>query len=196
MKRIKLTKFRTAFVLIFLAFSFNVSLSQDFKLNNLKSTLSVFGTSSLHDWEVKATNLKGAITLTTSEELQIQKLYIEVLAESLKSGKNAMDKNTYKALKTVEFKTITFQLAKIQETSKIQDNVFNIKVIGDLTIAGVTKRIPISFKLQLNDNTLILIGEKDLEMTDYGIEPPKALFGTITTGNKISIKFNTVMAKS
>jgi polyisoprenoid-binding protein YceI len=195
MRRIKPTYFRTAFILILLAFSFNISHSQDYKLNNLKSTLSVFGTSSLHDWEEKATNLKGSMTLPISENLQIQKLFIEVLAESLKSGKNAMDKNTYKALKTDEFKTITFQLTEIQNISMVQDKVFSVKVLGDLTIAGVTKRVPVNFKLHFIDDSIVLIGEKDIEMTDYNIEPPKALFGTITTGNKITIKFNTVMVK-
>ena len=38
----------------------------------------------------------------------------------------------------------------------------------------------------------LLEGKKALKMTDYNIEPPKALLGTITTGDDIEVHFNTV----
>ena len=34
-----------------------------------------------------------------------------------------------------------------------------------------------------------------MKMTDYGIEPPKALLGTIKTGDDIKIIFKTVFQK-
>ena len=36
---------------------------------------------------------------------------------------------------------------------------------------------------------IVIEGEKSILMTDYGIKPPKALLGTIKTGNKINIIF-------
>ena len=61
---------------------------------------------------------------------------------------------------------------------------------------------PIKFQISLNeeqkqakqtilDNKITLIGEKKFKMTDFKIDPPKALFGTITTGDDITIKFST-----
>ena len=42
------------------------------------------------------------------------------------------------------------------------------------------------------DNKVVLKGEKTFKMTEFKIDPPKALLGTITTGDEITIKFNTI----
>jgi polyisoprenoid-binding protein YceI len=187
--------FKSLIAILLIVFFSNPSISQEFKLDNLKSSLSIFGTSSLHDWEEQATSLKGLISLNSSESLKIQDLHIEILAESLKSGKNSMDKNTYKALKTKEFKTIRFKFIKTLEVVFLKENTYKMKVLGDLTIAGATQRIQLDFNLHLKGNEVNIIGEKEIAMTDYNVDPPKALLGTITTGNEITIKFNTVLLK-
>ena len=66
-------------------------------------------------------------------------------SESLKSGKNGMDNKTYKALKTDDFKTIIFKMVEVKSNKKIDDSTFEIKIIGNMTICGVTKLIPIDF---------------------------------------------------
>src|SRR5690554_2123227 len=74
--------------------------AQEYSLNNATSELTVFGTSNLHDWDVKAEKQSGKLALDRSGQLQIKLLQVSVETESLKSGKSGMDKNTYKALKT------------------------------------------------------------------------------------------------
>ncbi len=169
--------------------------SQEYTLNNKDSKLSVLGTSSLHDWEVVAEDVKGTISVDQSNGLAIQKLKIEVVSESLKSGKSGMDKNTYKALKTGEHKTVTFDFLEAGEVTKQGDGKYKVNVTGNLKIAGVTKKIPLSFILAVNGNTVNLTGEKTFKMTEYKITPPKALMGTITTGDEITIKFNVNLSK-
>jgi hypothetical protein len=46
--------------------------------------------------------------------------------------------------------------------------------------------------MKIASNMVALEGEKTFNMTDYAIEPPKALFGTITTGDEITIKFKSI----
>ena len=63
-------------------------------------------------------------------------------------------------------------------------------VIGDLTIAGITKII--SFNLvydQPNIGDIIFTGSKDLKMTDFQIIPPEVFMGSIKTGDEITIEF-------
>jgi polyisoprenoid-binding protein YceI len=123
----------------------------------------------------------------------IEKLDISVKAESLKSGKNGMDKNTYKALKTDDYETIDFKLIKLDDVLKKADGKFTLKTTGDLTVTGVKKRISLNFDIDTSlAKSIILTGEKTLKMTDFNIEPPKALFGTITTGDEITIKFKSI----
>lgn len=170
----------------------NLSQAQQFNLVNSESELTVLGTSSLHDWHVTAEKQSGKIIFKNLELGEIEKCNIEIVAESLKSGKSSMDKNTYKALNTGSFKTINFQLVQVKETTSKGNGKFMVQTLGDLTIAGVKKRISLDFSATILDDKISLIGEKKFKMTDFKIDPPKALFGTITTGDDITIKFSTL----
>jgi len=167
--------------------------AQEFTVNSQNSSLLVYGTSNIHDWEIETENQSGTISLDTTNELQIKKLNFTVEVESLKSGKSGMDKNTYKALDTKNFKTIEFQFVNAEEITDLKDGNFTIKTKGDLKIAGVTKRISLDFNLNINDGIVKLVGEKTIKMTDYNVSPPTALLGTIKTGDAVTIKFNTIL---
>jgi polyisoprenoid-binding protein YceI len=179
-------------LLAFLVVSVNLIQAQEFKLNNQESFLTVLGTSSLHDWHIIAEQQKGLINFTNIETCQINKLSITVEVESLKSGKSSMDKNTYKALNTSANKTITFQLQEVKNVVNKGQNTFLINTLGDLTIAGTKQRVSLDFTVSIIDSKVKVSGEKKIKMTDFNVDPPKALFGTITTGNDITIKFSTI----
>ena len=179
-------------VMILLVITINLTQAQEFNLVKGESTLTVLGTSSLHDWHVTAENQSGKITFKNLETGQIEKLAIEIVSESLKSGKTAMDKNTYKALNTDKYKTISFQLIEIKEISNKGAGKFLVNTQGDLTISGVKKRVPLEFSITIVGNKITLVGQKQIKMTDFNITPPKALLGTITTGNDITIKFSSI----
>ncbi|WP_053990880.1 YceI family protein [Mangrovimonas sp. TPBH4] len=195
MKKITLTNsiMSLTFGLCLCFISFQVS-AQTFTLNNSSSKLTVEGTSSLHDWEEVAEKQKGSIVIDNSgAEPSISSLSVEIEAESLKSGKSAMDKNTYTALKTKSNKTISFKLTKVKSISKVSDGKFKVSATGDLSIAGVTNSTDLDFTMEVSGSTVKLNGSKSFKMSTFKIDPPTAVFGTVKTGDEVTIKFSSVL---
>lgn len=181
------------FLSIFLFGFLQLGFSQNYNLDNESSFLEVHGTSSLHDWHVDAQEQSGTLKLL---DTNIEELNFSVKSESLKSGKSAMDKKTFDALKTDKYKNIEFKLKSVNSSKQTSDNTYEVSARGTMRIAGKTKNVLMNFTLQIDDKQIFLQGEKPLLMTDYGVEPPKALLGTIKTGDEIKVVYKSVYKRS
>lgn len=178
--------------LFLIGFLFQTSGAQNFELVPEESTLIINGTSNLHDWTITSSSCRGTITFNDIDNCSIKSLKFEVPPISLKSGKKGMDKNTYKALKTDEFKNIKFLLTEVTTLNNSDPSNYSIEVKGDLSIMQNTKKILLKNNILLNNNNVCIEGSKKIKMTDFGVEPPKALFGTITTGDEITIDYKLI----
>lgn len=180
-------------VMIFLT---QISIAQTYQLNNGSSTLRVDGTSNLHDWDLNAENQKGKITveMTDGKVTAIKDLQLSVVAESLKSGKSGMDKNTFKALKTNQYKEITFKLTKVKSIN-CSGATCKVSLSGNLNIAGTSKPVDMTFDMTTTSSNITLTGNKKMKMTTFNVDPPTAMFGTITTGDEIDVVFKSVFSK-
>lgn len=167
--------------------------AQNFKLDKNNSSLLVLGTSNVHDWEIKAENQEGNLVLNSEEGIKYLEIVIE--AEGLKSGKSGMDKNTYKALNTKTHKNIEFKYTSTTATEKNGNGSYKLSIQGELKINGVTKVVPMSLDVNVSDNQVTLNGKKTIKMTEFEVEPPTALLGTIKTGDEVTISFNSKFNK-
>ncbi|MCB0465571.1 MAG: YceI family protein [Aequorivita sp.] len=183
--------------LLVMVLTTQTSLAQTYQLSNAASTLIVDGTSNIHDWDIKAENQQGKIVVEFENGMltKIDQLDFSVTAESLKSGKSTMDKNTYKALNTGKYKQIVYKLNKVNSINCSNNNSCSVSTTGSLTISGKTKTVDIAFDIAITQNKIILSGSKTIKMTDYGVEPPSVIFGTITTGDAVDIKFKSSFIK-
>ncbi|GAA4268037.1 YceI family protein [Hyunsoonleella aestuarii] len=178
--------------LFLIVFLFQTSSAQNFELVPEESTLIINGTSNLHDWTITSSSCTGTISFNDINKCSINSLKFEVPPISLKSGKKGMDKNTYKALKTDEFKNIKFLLTEVTTLNNSNPNNYSIEVEGVLSIMENNKKILLKNNILLNNNNVCIEGSKKIKMTDFGVEPPKALFGTITTGDEITIDYKLI----
>jgi len=167
------------------AFAYVASLSVD----NGKSQLQILGTSTLHDWEIDAEEVGGTAQLETADQLNIEKLDFWVKVESLESGKGAMNSNTYKALNADKHPKISYRLTDVTSQSKTSAG-YKLNTKGNLTIAGKTKSITMPVEAIDKAGGMAFKGEITFKMTDFSIDPPTAVFGTIKTGDEVTIKFN------
>ena len=183
--------FKNWFLLLMVIAPIYTVFGQDSKVVLAESKLAVNGTSNVHDWtiEAKAMSGKASVTLDAGDLKAIKSLDFSVEVEQLKSGKSGMDKNTFKALKSTSHKNISFKLVKVVKITTISDNNYTLETQGDLTIAGVTKRINQSFTVKLIGKKMVFTGKQKIDMTVYGVEPPKALMGTIKTGKDVTVDF-------
>lgn len=183
--------------LFILILTTQISIAQTLKVNTSASTMEVLGTSNIHDWEILAKDFQGTIDLEleNGQLVKISKLDFSVIAESLESGKGGMDKNTYKALNTDKYKTIIYQLFKVNNIDCTSKSQCKITTSGYLTIAGTKKPIEITFDSKISDGNIVLSGNTPIKMSNFNIDAPTALFGTITTGDEVNIKFQAVFNK-
>ncbi|AVR47384.1 YceI family protein [Christiangramia fulva] len=185
-------------IVLLLGFGTNLSLkAQSYTLNQKPSYVLVDGTSNIHDWSLEAESFSGNLKAEFDEGKleELEQLNFTVMAESLKSGKSGMDKNTYNALKTNSYKKISFQLKDVKSIEASGTDSYKVNTTGTLELAGVKKEINLTFNLMVKGNEIILKGNYKLNMTDYNIEPPTAMFGTISTGENVTIKFETHFIK-
>lgn len=165
---------------------------QPFTLVASGAQMSVSGTSSLHDWESAVTQVEGAgtYTLEQGQLTALSQLTVEVAVKSIKSGKAQMDKNTYEALKADAHPTLRYRLSDVQSITA-DGKGWRITARGQLTLAGQTRSITLTVKATPNaQGGLTFSGSIPVHMPDYGIDPPTALFGTVTTGADVTVKFS------
>ncbi|WP_420581757.1 YceI family protein [Reichenbachiella sp.] len=171
---------KKTFTILSLLLYSTLAVCQPVTIDKSKSDLAIQGTSSLHDWESKVEDFQA--TADFSED-QVLNIAFEAIVKSIKSGKSGMDNNTYKALNEKEYPKITFKANQLD--IKGDQLVGN----GQLTIAGKTNDIPINLTLS-NASERSVKGSIKLKMTEYGVTPPTAVFGTIKTGDEVTIQFN------
>jgi hypothetical protein len=175
-----------AFILCFLGMTALATAQKSYALDS-KSTFSVAGTSTLHDWEMKSSSGTGTgnFTITNSKLADIESLSIVLLAESIKSEKTSMDKVAYKTLKTDTQKNIKYVLKSAQ---KVNETTWELT--GTYTIAGVSKIFKTTAKTTVTKDGLTMQGSNKITFTEFGMKSPTALLGTIKTGEDLTIKFN------
>lgn len=165
---------------------------------NDAAVITIEGTSTMHDWEMETKKVSGKaeFILDGNEVRGIKSLYITVPSESLKSGKGAMDKNAYKALKTNDHREINFTLTDV---SKIETSggKYILTCEGRLTIAGKTKAVELTATcLPKSNGSIQCKGGKVIKMTEYEVEPPSFMFGSVKTGDQLEIEFDVMFSKS
>ena len=158
------------------------------------ATITLAGTSTLHDWTMKANqaNSEAVFQLGSGEKISdLTGLSFTLPTKSLKSEHTMMDNNTYKALDADKNPNISFVLTSADVTP-VNATTFTIKAKGRLTIAGTTKETDLTATGTYNpaDKSLQVVGAKKFKMTDFGVKPPTVMFGSIKTGDDITVSYN------
>lgn len=152
-----------------------------------KTSYTVLGTSTMHDWEMNSSAKNGSANLTVNDGklADINAITIDLPVETIKSGKNGMDKIAYETLNAKKFKTIKYVL---KTADKVNETTWNLT--GTYTINGVSKEIKTQVKSSVAGGFVTLQGSNKITFEQFGMKAPTALLGTIKTGKELTLKFS------
>jgi polyisoprenoid-binding protein YceI len=162
------------------------------------SRLWLEGTSNIRSWSCRATSLDAYIDVSAHAALAdpaaiaayVQRVTIKVPVGSLKCGNGRMDRNMYRALKAGDDPQASFISGSFSALPVHDRHASFLRTAGTLTVAGENRTLDVEVRTHhLSDGTLVAEGIVPVNMSDFGIAPPTALFGAIRTGNRVMVRF-------
>jgi polyisoprenoid-binding protein YceI len=187
---IKTTKSKH-YILLFISImvmSVNALNAQSLKLNPKTFSMTILGTTNVHNFESKVTQATGELVVNSSK--QVQTMVIEIPVKGIKSNEKLMDTKTYEAFNAAKYPTITFKLTDASSL-QVNGNDISITAVGNLTIAGVTKKVSLkSVGKIIKPGVYEFKGSYSLKMTDYKMSPPTAMMGMMKVGDGITLKYS------
>jgi len=165
-----------------------------------ESTLWVEGTSSVRGYKCNAAVLNAelqtaagnAVAAILAGDKAVSSADLTIEAAKLECGNGTMNGHMRKAIKAEANPAILFKLASYELTKSA--DTLRIEMTGDLTLAGAQKTITLTALAKDGGNgTLVVEGTHELKMTEYGINPPKLMLGTLKVHDKVKVGFSLVL---
>jgi len=184
---------RVYLVIVSLIFICNTSIAQNsIHLLPKSSSIRVFGTSNVYDWELyvelqkKTPNYK----IPNNSIKDLKNILFKIDGHKLKSKENAMEKMAHKKLNLSSFPHISFLLKEIT-IKNYKTTSFNALAIGTFLVSGQQKDVilPINGNF-IGNKKMNLTGHIDLKLSDFKIDLPSAFFGLVSADDEIKILYS------
>ena len=94
-----------------------------------------------------------------------------------------------------QYPDIIFQSTSVTVKNSTADR-HEVKIDGDLTLHGVTRRITIPAVVTLSGNNLRAVGEFSIDRDDYKVKATSAFHGMVRVSDKIKFEFDIVGRRS
>lgn len=155
------------------------------------------GTSTVRDWDCKAPRIDAAIDAEANApaavlngQKAVRTVQLTFPVAQLDCENRTMNGHMMKALNAERHQAIVFALTSYDLTKA---TAVNGTLTGTLALNGQTR--PISFLVTLAnaDGALRVTGRYDLKMTDWGVEPPRLMMGTMRVGETIVVHFDLLL---
>jgi hypothetical protein len=156
------------------------------------------GDSTLHRFKADATQFRASFTIDdTGGDAELSELVsahrvtgfvLEIPVDRLRSGDGSLDEKMVKALKSRAHPLIVFRTESYQFVP--ESGEASMRLRGRLLIAGVENSIEIGAKATRAGSGLRVTGRKQLQMSDYGIQPPVLMFGALKVKDAVTVSFD------
>ena len=175
-----------------------------------RTTVLLEGTSNVRDWDAKSSKIEGSIEFKSNgigSELTLDpgdlvaqdlRATVRIPANSLVSDSRRLTSNMHDYLKVGDHPYIEFELEglALNGDHNSGSNSFTTDVEGLLTVTGKSRKIAFPVEWKREDATVILSGKAELKMSDFGIDPPTMMFGTLRAADEVTVEFQWVLQPS
>lgn len=169
-------------------------IAQSFTFDS-SSKIWVEGTSTVHDWECQVDQFAGTVNAEAAEAsfATLSTTTLTVPVQGIDCDNGTMNGKVRDALGSAP---IRYALSSATVGAPGADGWFPIRTTGQLTINGQTQPVQMTVKGKaLDGGRFRLTGEHALKMTDYGVDPPTAMLGTLKTGDQVTVHFDATVVR-
>ena len=160
------------------------------------SHLQLFGDSTFHKFSSEATRIDFTGQLERADgaaqnglRVNAQGLTFIIPVAGLNSGDSTLDEHMAEAFKAAKFPEIRGTLKSYEaRTGPDDSHIVNTSI--ELTVAGQTKTLPVTATVVVTGEEVRIKGEKQLLMSDFGIDPPTMMLGVVKTADEIVVRFD------
>lgn len=163
------------------------------------------GSSNVVDWACRTNAFEATIAVDSGFDpasliglaKPISRVTVRIPVRTLKCGHDRMNRDMYRSLRASQFPDIRYVLASYTVKGRAADSSkFTLLTVGDITVAGVTKRVEVPITAERWQGGAKGSGVVRLRMTDFGVRPPVALLGAIRTRNEVEVLFEVVLDRA
>jgi polyisoprenoid-binding protein YceI len=165
-----------------------------------QSKISIDGTSSVRSFTCEApvidasieTNAPDAAKLVLAGTKAVSSAELTIPSKSLDCGNGTMNGHMLKAIKAneapeIRFSLASYDLAQAEAGTKVTLN-------GKLNLGGVEKPITLDAVATAHESgALLLKGEEELKLSDYGLKRPSLMMGTMKVGDVVKVRYELVL---
>ncbi len=163
-----------------------------------KPDITLYGTSTLHNWTMTAHafSSNAMFNITADNQLSgLTALSVVLPVHNLKSDHDGMNDNAYETLKADDNKNIIFKMTSAKVAS-LGGNKYQITAVGNLSIAGATKPVTLNTSAVVNaDGSVSCSGTLALKLSEFNIERPSFMLGTMKVGDAMTLNYSLVFVK-
>jgi polyisoprenoid-binding protein YceI len=154
----------------------------------------VQGTSTVRSWRCESAQVTGSADAASTELAQVgaARGEITIPLSTLDCRNGTMNGHMRNALKAADHPAIRFRATQVRVTpSSAAEGA--VAMTGQLTIAGQTREVTVNGTAVREGNALRVRGTEALTMTDYGVQPPRLMAGTMRVHAPVTIGFDVVL---
>lgn len=147
------------------------------------STISISGESNVNKWSFVAYEVQGEFSFSAKG---LSSGWTSIQVDNLRNGNKKMERDLANSLDSENHPKIRFSFDKFSPD----------KICGELFLAGVSKEICFDVIMYSeNEKMLKLKTKAELNMSDFGVEPPSAFFGAIKSKENVRLDMELFVKK-